>query len=439
MTTRRTLRTRIALGLLLYSLLLSAAILLHGYLTNERIESVVWEALLSAELDRLIEHPAQGRVQPIPRTGTLVGYSRSLQGPDDAMPAELRALSPGLYNSIELDGHMVAVLVRDVGTERIFMTVEVGEIESNERSLFGWVALSSLAGAVLLAWAIHVLSGRLLQPVSEFAAHVDGLDPDTRGHRIEVASQAGHEVATIAAAMNRYLERIDAFVERERGFIENVSHELRTPIAIIGGAADILEGRSDLPDAARKTVRRIRQTVDNIDQLIATLLVLAREPHRMRDGGECHRIEGLLPQLVTDHLYLAQDKALRFEIGTTVPSSIMAPAHVIQVTLANLLRNAIENSDRGTIELSIQPAGVVRILDPGHGMTPEELGRFYTAMARSGVERARSGLGLDLIRKICEHVGWTLDLQSSSAGTHAILDMRASLRVSDLMPNADAG
>jgi signal transduction histidine kinase len=429
MRPRRTLRTRIALGLLLYSLLLGTAILLHGYLTNERIESVVWEALLSAELDRLIEQPGQGRVRPLPHTGTLVGYSRSLAGSGNSVPAELRDLSPGLYNSVEIGGHMVAVLVRDAGTERIFMTIEVAEIERNERSLFGWVVLSSLAGAVLLAWAIHVLSGRLLQPVSEFAAHVDGLDPDIRGHRIEVSSQTGHEVATIAAAMNRYLERIDAFMERERGFIESVSHELRTPIAIIGGAVDVLEGRADLSDPARKTVRRIRQTVDNIDQLIATLLVLAREPHRMRDRDGCHRIEGLLAQLVADHLYLAQNKALQFKIGTTEPTVVTAPAHVIQVTLANLLRNAIENSDRGTIELSIQPAGVVRIRDPGHGMTPEELGRFYTAMARSGTERAGSGLGLDLIRKICEHVGWTLELQSSSAGTLAILDMRASLRV----------
>lgn len=429
---RRTLRTRIAWALLAYSLLLSGALLLHGYITNEQIESVVWRALLNAEIDRFIEHRALDPEYPLPRSGTLNGYSRPLAGSDQTVPAMLRSLPPGLHGDVGPADRGMAVLVRDVGAQRIYMTIESAEIERNERSLFGWVVLSSLIGLLLLVLAIRWLSGRLLRPVSDFAAYVDRLGPELRGHRIELPDDAGLEVATIAAAMNGYLERIDGFVERERTFVDSVSHELRTPIAIIGGAADVMEARDDLSAPARTTLRRIRHTVADVDQLIATLLVLAKEPRRLQESEETCRLEELLPSLVLDHDYLTRDKALRIDLGTVQPSHLHAPARVVGVAIANLLRNAIEHSDRGVIDVSVQPAGVVRIQDPGHGMTSEEIGRLYTGMARRSAERSGPGIGLELIRQICEHLGWTLQLQSvEGQGTLAVLDMRASLRVDD--------
>lgn len=426
---RRTLRARIGWALLAYSLLLSGAILLHGYITNERIESVVWRALLSGELDRFIEHRSQDPTYPLPHSGTLIGYAKPLADSAQDVPPPLQSLPPGIYNDIDLGDRRVAALVRDVGPQRIYMTVESAEIERNERSLFGWVAVSALIGAALLVLVIRWLSGRMLRPVSDFAAYVDRLGPELRAYRIAIPEDAGLEVATIAAAMNGYLERIDGFVERERTFVDSVSHELRTPIAIIGGAADVMEARDDLSTSARTTLRRIRHTVSDVDQLIATLLVLAKEPRRLQESEETCRLEELLSTLMLDHDYLTQDKALSIELNVVYPSELHAPARVVGVAIANLLRNAIEHSDRGTIEVSVQPAGVVRIRDPGHGMTSEEIGRFYTAMARRSVERSGPGIGLELIRRICEHLGWTLQLQSvEGQGTLAVLDMRESLR-----------
>lgn len=425
---RRSLRSRIALGLLVYSLLLSGTVLLFGYLTNERIERVVLHSLLNAEVERFLEHRADNRRYPLPRSGTLNGYLRpSTQAAAPTVPTSLLALTPGLYNDIPLGDRSVAVFIRDVGAERIYMTVETTAIESNEHILFGWIGFWALIGALTLMLVVHWLAGRLLRPVSEFTAAVDRLEPDSRDQRVLVADDAGLEVDTIAAAINRYLERIDGFILRERRFVDSVSHELRTPIAVIGGAADIMEGRNDLSEPARKTLRRIRQTVVEVEQLIAALLVLAKEPQRLRESGEICRLDELLPALLADHVHLTQGKALQLELGPVDASAVYAPARVVQIAIANLLRNAIEHSDRGVVQVSVQPAGVVRIEDSGHGMSPEEIGQFYTATARRSEERRGRGIGLELIRRLCEHLGWTLQLQpGTTQGTLAILDMRAS-------------
>ncbi len=96
----------------------------------------------------------------------------------------------------------------------------------------------------------------------------------------------------------------------------------------------------------------------------------------------------------------------------------------MQAAIGNLLRNAIENSDRGTIRIYVEAPATVVITDPGHGMSPDEIGATYSRIARGGGDRQGSGIGLDLIARLCEHLGWMIDLSSSEQGTTATLTLR---------------
>ncbi|MNV30410.1 Sensor protein EvgS precursor [compost metagenome] len=108
---------------------------------------------------------------------------------------------------------------------------------------------------------------------------------------------------------------------------------------------------------------------------------------------------------------------------------MLAPLGVVQAAIGNLLRNAIENSDRGVIRLAVSKRAVVTIEDPGHGMSPEEVAQVYARMAK-GERNIRSGIGLDLIARLCDHLGWKLDIQSQpERGTRVTLDMSSSLPV----------
>lgn len=63
------------------------------------------------------------------------------------------------------------------------------------------------------------------------------------------------------------------------------------------------------------------------------------------------------------------------------------------------------------------------IEDPGHGMTPEEIAQIYARVARGG-GRDGGGIGLDLISRLCEHLGWRLDFASDEGrGTTTTLRM----------------
>jgi signal transduction histidine kinase len=128
-----------------------------------------------------------------------------------------------------------------------------------------------------------------------------------------------------------------------------------------------------------------------------------------------------LPAIVADHEHLCQGKDLSITVELESPMPVVAPLHIIRVAISNLVRNAIENCDRGVIRIYSDRPGAIVIDDPGQGMTPMEISRIYTRMAKSG-QRTSGGIGIDLIMRICSHFGWKLYFESAvGRGTKATL------------------
>ncbi len=414
------LRTRITLWVLAYVLLLTAVLVAAGNYVSEKAERRVWDSLLNSELDHFLQRRAADPGYHWQDTPTVRLYG--LDG-NDPPPAKFARLHAGSHDGIHLDGREYVVLVRDVGSRRLYLSLDLAEFERQERTLDMHTLLAVLVLVVALGVLVAWSAGRLVGPLGRMAADIGALSPDRGGQRIRVQAPASAELVVIAAALNGYLERNARFVERERAFVDMASHELRTPIAVIGGAAELALGEHD-PEAMRRQVERIARTAGEVEQMIAVLLALAKDPRRLRAAGEPVEPDQWLPRLVRDHAHLCTGKDLEVVVVPGAgPTGIVAPVAIVQAAVANLLRNAIENSDRGRIVIDQPEPGVVRIVDPGHGMSPEEISAIYGRMARGGL-RDGGGIGLDLIARLCEHLGWRLRLSSDGQGTEAVLDFR---------------
>jgi len=423
---RRTgLRQRITLWLVGYAALLSLAVFVHGYIVNDQAEQLTWRSLLSSELEHFLTRSA---VDPDYRwidTRTV-----SLYGDEggEPLPPAVAALAPGLHDDVPLEGRDKVVLVQDVRGRRLALSLDITELQKHEENLALWMLLSNVIAVLLLGALVAWGLGRVVQPLTDMAQRIGSLRPDRPGQRIEVHPRASAEQVVIADALNDYLLRNDLFVERERAFIDSASHELRTPVAVIGGAAELALEQSDIPPSARNQLLRIRRTASGVGQLISLLLVLAKDPARLARGSDLVRLDQLLPDIVEDHRHLCADKRLELVLAPLPACEVLAPLAIVQAAIGNLLRNAIENSDQGVIQIAMPAPGVVRIDDPGHGMAPEEISAIYMRMARGG-GREGSGIGLDLIARLCEHLGWSLQLDSDAGqGTRATLDLSPALK-----------
>src|SRR5262249_53113916 len=160
--------------------------------------------------------------------------------------------------------------------------------------------------------------------------------------------------------------RLDRFVEREREFNRMASHELRTPLAVISGAAEVALDAQDSERSVEPQLRSILHTARGMQQLIALLLALSKDPARLQSALERLDLADVVPAILEDHQFLAKPKELRFELHAPEPCPVEVPRLVAQAAIGNLVRNAVENSERGVIRVSVHSNTVV-LEDPGRG------------------------------------------------------------------------
>jgi signal transduction histidine kinase len=421
MASRPLLKHRILQWLFIYAVLLSAAVLAGGYLIHERVERLAWESLLRAELDYYGQRIQANAAYRWHDTDTLRMFGVAGAPP---LPANLVSLEAGLHDDMTLDGVTNVVLIEQINGKPVAMALNLTEFEGVEGAISAAVAAGTVIVILILGLVVMWRLGRVIQPLAALAGQVEGLKPAQPNQKVVLDEDASAEMVVIADAFNDYLRRNQSFVEREHAFIASSSHELRTPIAVIAGASELVLEQADVPPAARNQVARIHRTARNVEQLISLLLTLAKDPSRLADASDHVALDQLLPEIIEDHRYLTRDKDLTLALEAMSPCEIVAPVTIVQAAIGNLLRNAIENSDRGEIRISLQADATVLIEDPGHGMSPEEISEIYARMARGG-GRDGGGIGLDLISRLCEHLGWKLAFSSvSGRGTRTTLRLR---------------
>jgi signal transduction histidine kinase len=401
------LKRRILYWLVLYAVLLSAVVTAAGASIHEHVEHLAWKSLLNSELDYFRQRSQTHPDYLWNDTDTLRMFGA---GGAPSVPAFIARRKPGLHDDVVIDGKQSVILVDQIDGRQVALALDLTEFEGVEEKITGSAVVVVVGVIVALALLVMWGLGRVIEPLAVMARQIAGLQPDKAGQRVFLDAKASSEMVVIADAFNDYLKRNENFVAREHAFIATSSHELRTPIAVMAGAAELALAHPDIPAVTRNQVLRIHRTARNVEQLISLLLVLVKDPARLDATSERVALDQLLPGIVEDHRHLTRGKDLTLVLEPMPSCEIVAPEAIVQAAIGNLLRNAIENSDRGEIRIRLQPDATVVIEDPGHGMSPEEISELYAQVARGG--RDGGGIGLDLISRLCEHLGWRLAFSS---------------------------
>lgn len=323
------------------------------------------------------------------------------------IPETLRAFPPGLHR---LGGSRrgAFALIRRHDGENYLLLGKVRDFKQLDRSIIRMVALciaASLGAAVLLAL---LLSRRLVTPLLELSRRVESgtllQDSPLRRRKDEVGF-----LARVFADRERNLRN---FLAREQVFTGDVSHELRTPLTVLQGGLEILEsraeaGRSLEPGMARPVLERMHRTLSAMSETVDTLLLLSRRPEQLEQveldmtalaRREAERLESTLPA--------DRSVALRQQIEDGI--HIRGNAGLAAVILRNLLENARLYTEAGHIILSLTHDRL-SVTNTAPPLPTDVLNRMFTRGERGADAVPGSGLGLALVRRACEHMGWTVD------------------------------
>ena len=326
----------------------------------------------------------------------------------DAIPDDLRPESRG-RELVRIERDRYAMTCRTKEGREYAVVGKVKDLDDLEEAMRD-VALACVLGSLLAAGLLALWLGRrLITPLVELARKVKAGEP------LDDAPLCARkdEVGALARAFAGRERELRAFLNREQLFTGDVSHELRTPLTVLRGGAEILESRlEDRPDLL-PVVERMHRTLAAMTATVSALLLLARAPERLEcrpfDLAATARREGDMARELLRGRPIAFDERL--------PDVLMAEGNpeVAALVLHNLLDNACRYTEEGRIELTLDADGLV-LTDTAPSIDPEVRARMFERGTRGASRTPGSGLGLSLVQRGCERLGWRVSHEPWEGG-----------------------
>ncbi|WP_433573218.1 HAMP domain-containing protein [Streptomyces sp. CA-251247] len=263
------------------------------------------------------------------------------------------------------------------------------------------------------------------------------------------------EKAALLVEQNRDIEAKNLEIEQARGeletraqqlsltskykseFLANMSHELRTPLNSLLILAQLLS-QNPTRNLTPKQVEYagiIHSAGSDLLQLINDILDLSKvEAGKMDINPERVSLRRLLEYVEATFRPLTTQKSLNFTITTApgAPADLLTDDSRLRQVLRNLLSNAVKFTERGSVELRIEPAAdselpralprggpvvAFRVRDTGIGIAEQQLeaifGAFQQADGTTSRKYGGTGLGLSISREIAYLLGGAVTAEST--------------------------
>ncbi|MBE9463258.1 ATP-binding protein [Dyadobacter subterraneus] len=284
------------------------------------------------------------------------------------------------------------------------------------------VLLISLPAVLLLLFLItRFIAGRSIEPVLSVIDTADKITNENLSARIAIPARKD-ELEKLVITINALMDRIENAVEREKQFTSDASHELRTPLAVIKGTLEVLIRK---PRTAEEYIDKVAYCINEINRinyLVDQLLLLARFESQKK-AMDLQKID--LSELTETILIRQQERILDKELSISLQTDeryvVYSDPYMTDIIIENLISNAVKYSKHtGHVIIEIRPqkhALVYKIIDDGIGIAPWEIEKikepFYRSNPLGHPEIKGSGLGLSIVKRMCELLLITFSIQSS--------------------------
>ncbi|MEM6927008.1 MAG: HAMP domain-containing sensor histidine kinase [Myxococcota bacterium] len=270
----------------------------------------------------------------------------------------------------------------------------------------------------VLRYLTEISQGRLSLTVEDAMA-----EPDRDVQRMLHGFVYLHEELAYREEASAARVAAEASDRAKSAFLATMSHELRTPLNAIIGYTEIVQEDAvewrDLPQCSEmiEDLDRINGAARHLLSLVNDILDLAKiEAGQVSAALGPVDVVPLLDELRATLAPLAQQRGLQLCIEAQ-PMRVQSSRRLLLQCLINLGANAMKFTEEGhvTVRAFTETASFGFLVeDTGRGMTPGELRRVLEpfAQVRPG-EAGGTGLGLTITRRLVDHLGGDLSMESA--------------------------
>lgn len=294
------------------------------------------------------------------------------------------------------------------------------ELTQLRHAAWGGFALVSILILGTLTLAHHRAIGG---PLGRLLNSIRQVGTGDRQHRASL--QGPTEIRQLAHGLNGMLDAIEEAEQRETQqrqarekmaerlrqtetlaalgqLSAGVAHELGAPLSVVDGRASRLLRRTD-DERDIKELNDIRHQASRMTAIVEQLLCFGRSSRAQMRALD-------VSALVKRSVALLDDKAGRVDISAGETVAITGDSLSLEQALVNLLRNACQACEKGTIRIGWQKSDSAHVLiwveDSGNGIPADKQKEIFEPFVTTKAPGEGSGLGLAIVQRVLrEHQG----------------------------------
>jgi signal transduction histidine kinase len=204
--------------------------------------------------------------------------------------------------------------------------------------------------------------------------------------------------------MNARIANMISKAEKEfillKEFTENASHEMQTPISIIRSKLDMVVQGDNLTEQQSQAMEGAYQSVRRLTNLGQSLLLLSKIENSQFNGVAVIDIADRIKDKIIQLEEFWQEKQITVN-NRSEQAVIRANPDLLDILLNNVLSNASRhNVQGGRIDIYLRQGELI-VSNTG-GDIPIDPERIYTRFYKQQQHSMNNGLGLAIIKQICE-------------------------------------
>jgi signal transduction histidine kinase len=241
------------------------------------------------------------------------------------------------------------------------------------------------------------------------------------------------------AALQQSQQAIQDLQRRRSRFMQTAAHQLKSPLAVIQTLTDLIRTNivppEAIPGTCEKIVRRCRDGIQQVGELLTLARVQEADPTRYRSAEA--DVVAVIRDLFQRYRPIAENEQI--DLVCRVPDGVRLAVSVDAQDLRDCIGNLIENAIKythgpGNVWISVIPkrkgerleSVAISVTDTGIGVDPKLLRvdedapdhqPIFEAFRRGqnviAASIAGSGLGLSIVREVVEQAGGHIHVASS--------------------------
>lgn len=234
------------------------------------------------------------------------------------------------------------------------------------------------------------------------------------------------ELEQLRSQMQLTNQELTRLVRVNRSSVSHMAHELKTPLTSIIGYADTFLRQQQQPrvkDAAPnlESIEQVLRSGRILLRLVNNTLEIAREGQLLLQPTEVEP-QALIQAVIEMVKPLARAKSLALVVECDrAPETVVTDPLRLQQILTNLVNNAIQYTDSGSVIVTCQTLKARRwsitVADSGVGIDPAEQTQIFDAYFRTAdatdINDAGTGLGLAIVAQLVKLMQGTVQVAST--------------------------